>query len=97
MIPSAKNINIKLARARNHCLTGYNVRVEGRAAATQDKGAMHPARPRGAKSQQALFRAAGSVKGNADEEQHHAKHDDTDKNVHGYNLPICSIRRSIWR
>ncbi|MBI1991606.1 MAG: hypothetical protein HYS65_18255 [Betaproteobacteria bacterium] len=45
----------------------------------------------------ALFGAARSVKGNADEEQHHGKHDDTDENVHGYSLPICSIRRSIWR
>jgi len=37
--------------------------------------------------QKALFGAAGSVKGNADEEQHHGKHDDTDANVHGYSLP----------
>ena len=44
-----------------------------------------------------LLGAAGSVKGNADEEEHDGKHDDTDENVHCYSLPICSIRRSIWR
>ena len=39
----------------------------------------------------------GSVKCNANEEDHDGKHDDSDVNVHGYSLPICSIRRSIWR
>ena len=45
----------------------------------------------------ALFGAAGRVKGDADEKHHDGQNDDTDENVHGYNLPICSIRRSIWR
>jgi len=47
--------------------------------------------------QKALLGAAGGVQGNADEKQHDGKHYDTDENVHGYNLPICSIRRSICR
>lgn len=33
--------------------------------------------------------AAGGVERNADEKEHDGKHDDTDENVHGYNLPIC--------
>lgn len=58
---------------------------------------MLPARPGTPPSQKALFGAAGRVKGNADEKKHDSKHDDTDENVHGYSLPIYSMRRSIWR
>lgn len=44
-----------------------------------------------------LFGAAGSVKGNADEEKYNGKQDDAGENFHSYNLPIWSMRRSIWR
>ena len=56
---------------------------------------MHPARPRAAKSWKALFDAAGSVEGNADEKENDGKHDNAGENFHGYNLPIWSMRRSI--
>ena len=37
------------------------------------------------------------VKCDANEEQRDGKHDDANKNVHLYSLPISSIRRWIWR
>jgi len=39
----------------------------------------------------------GSVKCDADEKKRDGKHDDANKNVHLYSLPISSIRRWIWR
>jgi len=39
----------------------------------------------------------GSVKCDADEKKCDGKHDDANKNVHLYNLPISSMRRWIWR
>ena len=39
----------------------------------------------------------GSGKCDADEKKRDGKHDDANKNVHLYSLPISSIRRWIWR
>ena len=40
---------------------------------------------------------AGGVKRNAYKDNCDRKYDDADENVHGYNFPIRSIRRSICR
>ena len=40
---------------------------------------------------------AGGVKRDADKDNYDCKYDDADENVHGYNFPIWSIRRSICR
>ena len=36
-----------------------------------------------------LLSAARGVKRNADEDQHHDKHDDGDQGFHGYSLPMA--------
>jgi hypothetical protein len=52
------------------------------------RGAGCKAPPATAGLAKALFGATSSVKGNADEDEHDGKHDDSSESFHGYNFPI---------